>query len=825
LQCFPDIGQALVMRIGGTAGGRDVYKANLPYSDGITGVSVYNALSEGVCVDCVAVKNGSLTECNITGVSKYWKDRNRGSWNGKQTAVALPEIAARLARAFIGDKTGLILPHSAGVPQKILPGDVLMRDKKSGVGLDVRRQAAGLCGPNIARLDVTADDYVRAMGAQVSLETPMSESVDEGDVAVENHAQAIGEAFGVLNGYPPMRVVGSGDDRKLEPVNQDAIPLYRLQRMCGSLVGGDDKLVFGMPQAEIHDASFEPEVLAKTRTSTTGALSSAGSERVCSIKTPDIPAMTQLGYRRQSAVPGHDGKFVELREPFVPGEPPVLEFPLDKYFDNLSEEERVRDSALYLFARRILNKGYTDAGYVPEKGLGYHESTQPDSAATEQTTSPTSAPTLPLPKIIPIPGAKPKDERHYDSTSFITQEPDGSICLCDGYGSEIRMSRGNIYISPALDLYIRPGRDMSVMAGRHQSYNSQGSLTLNTSDSMFTRSAHRMEFCAGTAKDTGNEGIVMESRNVSGDVVLRSAHNLSMTGAANVLLGRRQTPNTTGGQQAAFGMVSVDAGDGGSGYINGGAGMTVEAGALDICALSETAEGETTGTAIRLTRTSVDILAKAVHIPAQVLLTSPPDGVNLLVPRAGEEVKVTAATATPGRETIVVGGQMIVHGTTKIQSDTLICGRAIANGMISTSRFNAQLSPKVLDPNTDLYVFKKTEPPDVSYLSDRALVAANVIEELQKAPNILSADYCMQHEFRFPASYGVQKDIVFPGMVWQEHTDGAYWSEDGVPSSDGQLTMCYPGATVWKEAKVSAVYGTKPFNVNGYRINALKTEV
>ena len=62
-----------------------------------------------------------------------------------------------------------------------------------------------------------------------------------------------------------------------------------------------------------------------------------------------------------------------------------------------------------------------------------------------------------------------KVTRYYATSSFITQEPDGSICLCDGYGSEIRMSRGAIHISPALDLHLRPGRDLSAMAGRHQS--------------------------------------------------------------------------------------------------------------------------------------------------------------------------------------------------------------------------------------------------------------------------------------------------------------------------------------------------------------------
>ena len=38
--------------------------------------------------------------------------------------------------------------------------------------------------------------------------------------------------------------------------------------------------------------------------------------------------------------------------------------------------------------------------------------------------------------------------RYYNSASILSMEPDGSIVISDGYGSEIRMSGGNIYISP-----------------------------------------------------------------------------------------------------------------------------------------------------------------------------------------------------------------------------------------------------------------------------------------------------------------------------------------------------------------------------------------
>ena len=53
----------------------------------------------------------------------------------------------------------------------------------------------------------------------------------------------------------------------------------------------------------------------------------------------------------------------------------------------------------------------------------------------------------------------------YDMSSLIKQMPDGSIIISGGYGEEIRMYRGNIYITCPGDVISTPGRDSVVMAG------------------------------------------------------------------------------------------------------------------------------------------------------------------------------------------------------------------------------------------------------------------------------------------------------------------------------------------------------------------------
>ena len=70
------------------------------------------------------------------------------------------------------------------------------------------------------------------------------------------------------------------------------------------------------------------------------------------------------------------------------------------------------------------------------------------------------------------------ERRLYALESIIRQSPDGSITVADGHGSEIRMFRGKITISPSADLEIRPGRDLRVMAPRRAAIVAQEEVQL-----------------------------------------------------------------------------------------------------------------------------------------------------------------------------------------------------------------------------------------------------------------------------------------------------------------------------------------------------------
>ena len=62
-------------------------------------------------------------------------------------------------------------------------------------------------------------------------------------------------------------------------------------------------------------------------------------------------------------------------------------------------------------------------------------------------------------------GKRTEETKIYDMSSVIRQFPDGSVVIAGGYGEQILMHRGNIYLSCPGDIYSMPGRDSVTIAG------------------------------------------------------------------------------------------------------------------------------------------------------------------------------------------------------------------------------------------------------------------------------------------------------------------------------------------------------------------------
>jgi len=130
--------------------------------------------------------------------------------------------------------------------------------------------------------------------------------------------------------------------------------------------------------------------------------------------------------------------------------------------------------------------------------------------------------------------------RLYALESIIRQQPDGSIIISDGHGSEILMHRGRISISPAADLELRPGRDCIELVPRRKVINAGEELQLVSNEGKIRIKAETdIDVLAGNG---GTGRVLVENRAVAGveedpgGVVIRSAADFRMLGA-NVYLG------------------------------------------------------------------------------------------------------------------------------------------------------------------------------------------------------------------------------------------------------------------------------------------------
>jgi hypothetical protein len=146
---------------------------------------------------------------------------------------------------------------------------------------------------------------------------------------------------------------------------------------------------------------------------------------------------------------------------------------------------------------------------------------------------------------------------YFKSESGIRQDPDGSLVFYDGYGSEIRMTRGNIIVSPAADIVMRPGRDFHTMAGRHIAMVAQqDNIVHSSTKNVYIKGNHDVSILSGVDK-TGKT--IIDDR---GDgVLVRSLSKASMA-SPDVFIGNIPTkmPSSFSGVSQGKGKVVVGGG-------------------------------------------------------------------------------------------------------------------------------------------------------------------------------------------------------------------------------------------------------------------------
>lgn len=103
--------------------------------------------------------------------------------------------------------------------------------------------------------------------------------------------------------------------------------------------------------------------------------------------------------------------------------------------------------------------------------------------------------------------------KYYPNNSYMIFMDDGSIVLVDGWGSEIKMTGGNIYQSCANNLFQMPGKNVNIMAGYDVTVRAQNSVDVSASHSDVRVKAEKNLMLLGGNENCG--GVLIESKTPS----------------------------------------------------------------------------------------------------------------------------------------------------------------------------------------------------------------------------------------------------------------------------------------------------------------------
>lgn len=380
---------------------------------------------------------------------------------------------------------------------------------------------------------------------------------------------------------------------------------------------------------------------------------------------------------------------------------------------------------------------------------------------------------------------------YFKSTSGFRQDPDGSLVLYDGYGSEIRMVRGNIIISSAIDTIIRPGRDIHTMAGRHTAIVSQKDVTVHSSTSdVMIKGDHDVSILAGLTEDGG---ILLDDRGDRG-ILIRAKSNASVTGK-DVFVGSlpEEYPDTLIGASEGSGTVT----------IGGGKSTLIK------------------GASISLYGESVDTIARRDKNISWLSVDSNRIANISEYIRMSGEVYVGqmsgTLTATIGNASITVGNRS--------KSSVLKVATAVevANGISCRQLWADQViavRAGIGNARTDSGVKAIVKSPNVK-VDTAVLDQSNDIYAVYGGPWLDSFNLGYSFKYRSSRELGISSGYTVHGMLWQRYLKGGtVWSEKEITDirDPKSTSMVYPGKDAWGGDVVYSINDRETIN-GGYKIN------
>lgn len=383
-----------------------------------------------------------------------------------------------------------------------------------------------------------------------------------------------------------------------------------------------------------------------------------------------------------------------------------------------------------------------------------------------------------------------KTYTYFKSNSGIKYEPDGSVVLYDGYGSEIRMTRGNIIISPSADLIFRPGRDIHSMAGRHTAIVSQGHAIVHSSNkNVYIKGQKDVNILAGV---DNNGRILLDDRGSVGTLI-RSASNSSLV-AKDVFVGSipEKSDNNYSGVTKGPGTVTIG---GGVRTLITGDNVTVYGESADIIGKKDK---DVSWLSIDYNR--IHSISETINLSGEVTIGHASGTLQTYI----GNMPIGAGNQTSSPHLHVIANMDVSYGLNcrQVWAEQVLATRVAAGNASRTSGIKQHVPV-----------------PTIGQVSP---IVTQIPSQRYSYSGPWSDTYTIKSGFMYPSSgeLGISgTSYVIPGMLWQKYIkDAKVWKEDSIPVyGDAKESMVYPGIEAWS-GSITTGSGTVNL-IGGYKIN------
>jgi hypothetical protein len=444
-------------------------------------------------------------------------------------------------------------------------------DEGTGVFAFYHDQLLRVCGVNLHMFDST-HEY---------------EGLDDGGEAYSIRGQAtyLWEALGLAEiGDDPYKErdadvtqISEPHYSKLEPSEDDQQPFHRLRTFHGYLGQGSLTSLSGKsPGLSRYDGDDVLDGLFEESTGLDGSYSLRSAKRITLAKRPAIPVPKRV--RRPEDKDGDNSDNYKASGVYGGGGVHKVR---DRILNELGFAPGAAGSPRCLqTATGVLDVHAHLFNWNNLHPFHYHENDWflPEEDATNVGTNTGTLPFGSLGSAFYLPDADTTyvdvDHRYggtsvYQNYSYFDMLDDGGVVIGDGFGAEIRMTGGHLFLTAPGDVWLQPGRNVNVMGGRDVIVKAKNSIDISATDTDVRIKAEKnLHMIGGNDGDTG--GVLIESPTpsvhvfdsvkgedvVHGGITLKAKKGFVTTWASNIYL-------RTGGGDVETGSITLDANKGG----------------------------------------------------------------------------------------------------------------------------------------------------------------------------------------------------------------------------------------------------------------------